>query len=256
MKNILIFFFLCSTFSLLGQKNSSIHVMTSIGRPLLDEGQQEGFVAIQSETTSKSSMAYSLSVFLEHQQSEKFTLLYGLRYSKLDFHTDFQIGFYYGGLVAHRGETVYVNTPKLANVSYHSLSLPFAYRDYYRLGKRFSFYMQYGLAVNLSLGKKEVYKDYKYDGEAPYFETVLIAEDKKINLLGTHVELASGFTYRLNATLSLTIQAQLNLFEYRRVNKLIAEIGPYGNLNKHSLWKDHIVNVGQLAFGFGIQKRL
>jgi len=217
MKKVFLFGFLFFTMIASGQSDLQLNIKGQIGKSYLGVDREYIFESRESDALP---LVWSIDVSVEMGRENQRSILLGLRYAEMNFLPDYEMTFFYGGMLLYEGDSVWVNTPHLKKLEYQTISIPLAHRHYFNVSERFSCYLHTGVATTFQIHKNEVFDDYVYSEalNETVIDVIIEASDTNLKFFGTHFELGAGFGYKIKPDLTLNLHAQIHVLEYRRYN--------------------------------------
>lgn len=251
MKNLFTLFLLCCFTSVSAQKDLRLNLISSLDYSILDKTQGDSLFNLRYK--DQKNVGYSFELSLESVY-ERHAISIGLAYTKKRFYPTFNYVFYYGGQFRYGGDTIYVESPYMSLLEFQTISVPIIHKNYFRKGKRLSFYTMTGVAVDFSFYKKEIYGNLSYWQPEEPFEEKITATSRTFGLFGTAIKVGGGLSYQLSKGWALLLQSNIQVFEFRKRNQMLVDIWPNDNITNSFGWENQFFKLGQISLGIGLQK--
>ena len=243
-----------STYSY-SQAKFEINVLNSIDYSFIGKFHRES--AFDPNVDYKAPLGVSIGVSVEFKKEESSSFLTGVRYSNKNFYPDLELTFYYGGRLSFGGDTLGVSMPHLTRLQYQTISIPIAHKYYFKRGNKVSFYILGGVNTSFRISKKENFEDIYLLSESEIQANKISAQDRKVKLFSTAIDLGAGMNLKIKEDLDIIFQFNIQMLEYRKADDQLIGIWPanyFGNDNVW--WEDRFLPVGQFSFGIGLKKSI
>jgi len=254
MKNLLFLFLLFQTTVLFSQNNFKLNWSTSLDYSILDKVQRD--TNFDTPYADMKPFGYSFDLSFESGITNGHSISVGLGYSKKKFYPDWEVMFFYGGYVAHGGDTLQVQTLDLATIEFETISIPIVHKQYIKQGEQLSFYTMVGTRIDFSISKKENYESPNFwNRDDVLRNNTFSAKKRQFELFGTAVEVGGGVTYKIVSDLALLLEANAQVLEFRKAHERIATIWPdFGFEENIAGNKNQFLFFGQVSMSLGLQK--
>lgn len=248
MKNLIVILFLCLNSSIFAQSGFNLNLLAGVNYDYAEYTYNRGFGF--SDPKAEVPLGQSIRLELEYALTENTAIAFGVDYTRRVYHPRLWLGGAYGSVLFNVNDTVYMQSPYLAEHRFDIISFPVNIKRYHKLGKRHALYGMIGATVAMQINEKETYRDqwftevaFSGNNSAEYFSD----RKKGIALFSTALELGLGWQYTITEDWSLLVQTKANMLEYRQMNYKFKN-------NGELLWEDVILPIGQVSVNVGVQK--